>query len=69
MQVRMDAQQVCLESFEDLLDSMAVRNPLLQRALDERRQTLWMRQHPSESIDRDSPGTSAPNNYFDGVIP
>ncbi|KAL0886433.1 hypothetical protein Bca101_010416 [Brassica carinata] len=46
MQARMDTQQVHLDSLEDLLDIMAVGNPLLQKASNERRQTLGKRQAP-----------------------
>lgn len=42
MQAWMDAQQVRLDYFEDLLDVMAVGNPLLQRALEQKeRLTGW----------------------------
>ena len=36
MKARMDCQQDRLDSFEDLLDVMAVGNPLVQRVLNER---------------------------------
>ncbi|KAG2254302.1 hypothetical protein Bca52824_084438 [Brassica carinata] len=40
MQSRMDTQQIRLDSLEDLLDVMAVGNPVMQRALDARRAAL-----------------------------
>ncbi|KAF3560084.1 hypothetical protein F2Q69_00012458 [Brassica cretica] len=36
MKARMDSQQDRLDSLEDLLDVMAVGNPLVQRVLNER---------------------------------
>uniref|UniRef100_A0A0D3C0Q2 Uncharacterized protein n=2 Tax=Brassica TaxID=3705 RepID=A0A0D3C0Q2_BRAOL len=56
MQARIDALQ------------RAVGYPLLQRALEQRRETLGMGQPPPESTDRGSMETSGPYNY-DGVIP
>ncbi|WZZ26409.1 hypothetical protein YC2023_009810 [Brassica napus] len=38
----MDSQQVRLDSLEDLLDVMAVGNPVMQRMLSERRAALGM---------------------------
>ncbi|KAL0643567.1 hypothetical protein Bca4012_041857 [Brassica carinata] len=40
MKARMDSQQVRLDSLEDLLDVMAVGNPVMQRMLSERRAAL-----------------------------
>ena len=49
MKARMDAQQVRLDSLEDLLDVIVVGNPLMQRALDARRRdaTTSYRMHRS----------------------
>lgn len=41
-QARMNAQQVHLDSLEDLLDFMAVGNPLMQKALNARQADFWM---------------------------
>uniref|UniRef100_A0A0D3E6X9 Uncharacterized protein n=1 Tax=Brassica oleracea var. oleracea TaxID=109376 RepID=A0A0D3E6X9_BRAOL len=40
LRVRMDSQQDCLDTLEDLLDVMAVGNLTMQRALNERRAAL-----------------------------
>ncbi|KAG2329251.1 hypothetical protein Bca52824_000431 [Brassica carinata] len=50
----MDTQQVRLDSLEDLLDIMAVGNPVLQRALDARRAALRMQQPPPEPTGDDA---------------
>uniref|UniRef100_A0A0D3APL4 Uncharacterized protein n=1 Tax=Brassica oleracea var. oleracea TaxID=109376 RepID=A0A0D3APL4_BRAOL len=42
MKPRVDSQQVRLDSLEDLLDMMAVGNPVMQRILSERRAALGM---------------------------
>ncbi|XP_033141432.1 uncharacterized protein LOC103853868 [Brassica rapa] len=42
MKARMDSQQVRLDSLEDLLDVMAVGNPVMQRMLSERRAALGL---------------------------
>ncbi|KAG2335177.1 hypothetical protein Bca52824_006357 [Brassica carinata] len=52
--VSMDTQQIRLDSLEDLLDVMAVGNPVMQRALDARRAALGMQQPPPESTGGDS---------------
>nr|VDD09181.1 unnamed protein product [Brassica oleracea] len=50
MKARMDSQHVRLDSLEDLLDVMAVENPVMQRMLSERRAALGMRpRNPQES--------------------
>uniref|UniRef100_A0A0D3AE57 Uncharacterized protein n=1 Tax=Brassica oleracea var. oleracea TaxID=109376 RepID=A0A0D3AE57_BRAOL len=50
MKVRMDSQQVRLDSLEDLLDVMAVRTPTMQRMLSERRAALGLpSRNPEES--------------------
>ncbi|WZZ89064.1 hypothetical protein YC2023_117643 [Brassica napus] len=58
----MDSQQVRLDSLEDLLDVMAVGNPVMQRMLSERRAALGMpprdpqdyvQHHESQCMDQD----------------
>ena len=68
MQARMDSQQDRLDFFEDQLDVMAVGNPTLQRALEQRRLALGMQQRNPESTDRHSSDLSATSNYFEDVL-
>nr|VDD21594.1 unnamed protein product [Brassica oleracea] len=42
MKARMDSQQVRLDSLGDLLNVMAVENPVMQRMLSERRAALGL---------------------------
>ncbi|CDY69493.1 BnaAnng30580D [Brassica napus] len=68
MHARMDAQQVRLDSLEDLLDFMAVDNPLMKNTLNARRGPLdamiSSRIHGSRPSE-----TEHPPNYFENVIP
>ncbi|KAG2271072.1 hypothetical protein Bca52824_065627 [Brassica carinata] len=67
MRARMDSQQDRLDSLEDLVDVMVVGNPILQRALNERRVALGMPIRNPEDAD---PGRSQPStvtDYFDNM--
>ncbi|KAG2312660.1 hypothetical protein Bca52824_024217 [Brassica carinata] len=66
--VSMDTQQIRLDSLEDLLDVMAVGNPVMQRALDARRAALGMQQPPPESTGGDSGDPTPDHDYF-GTFP
>ncbi|KAG2250054.1 hypothetical protein Bca52824_089682 [Brassica carinata] len=68
MKARMDSQQVRLDSLEDLLDVMAVENPVMQRMLSERRAALGMPpQDPQESDPTRPTNESNPTNYFENM--
>ncbi|KAG2328647.1 hypothetical protein Bca52824_011375 [Brassica carinata] len=64
----MDTQQVRLDSREDLLDVMAVGNPVLPRVLDARRAALGMQQPPPEPTGEDSQDPTPAHDYF-GTFP
>lgn len=64
---QMDSQQVCLDSLEDLLDVMAVGNPVMQRMLSERRAALGMPPRDSQESDPTRQQPSNPTNYFDNM--
>ncbi|CAH8363618.1 unnamed protein product [Eruca vesicaria subsp. sativa] len=59
----------CLDSLEDLLDIMATGNPVMQRALNERRADLGMQKHPPESTGRPSPELTRPDKYLRNNMP
>ncbi|KAL0787842.1 hypothetical protein Bca101_004088 [Brassica carinata] len=60
----MDSQQVRLDSLEDLLDVMAVGNPVMQRMLSERRATLGMPPRDPQESDPTRQQPSNPTNYL-----
>ncbi|WZZ79850.1 hypothetical protein YC2023_100422 [Brassica napus] len=64
----MDSQQVRLHSLEDLLDVMAVGNPVMQRMLSERRAALGMPPRDPQESDPTRQQPSNPTNYFDNII-
>ncbi|WZZ77404.1 hypothetical protein YC2023_097976 [Brassica napus] len=61
-------QQVRLDSLEDLLDVMAVGNPVMQRMLSERRAALGMPPRDPQESDPTRQQPSNPTNYFDNII-
>uniref|UniRef100_A0A0D3EB22 Uncharacterized protein n=1 Tax=Brassica oleracea var. oleracea TaxID=109376 RepID=A0A0D3EB22_BRAOL len=67
MKARMDSQQVRLDSLEDLLDVMAVGNPVMQRMLSERRAALGMPPRDPQESDPTRQQPSNPTNYFDNM--
>ena len=67
MRVRMDSQHDRLDSFEDMLDVMAVGNPTLQRALNERWAALGMPIQNPEDADPDRSQLSIATDYFDNM--
>jgi len=64
---RMDSQQDRLDSLEDLVDVMVVGNPILQRALNERRAALGMPIRNPEDDDPDRSQPSTATDYFDNM--
>uniref|UniRef100_A0A0D3AWP6 Uncharacterized protein n=1 Tax=Brassica oleracea var. oleracea TaxID=109376 RepID=A0A0D3AWP6_BRAOL len=68
MKAQMDSQQVRLDSLEDLLDVMAVGNPVMQRMLSERRAALGMPPRDPQESDPTRQQPSNPTNYFDNII-
>ncbi|WZZ63640.1 hypothetical protein YC2023_075010 [Brassica napus] len=64
----MDSQQVRLDSLEDLLDVMAVGNPVMQRMLSERRAALGMPPRDPQESDPTRQQPSNPTNYFDNIL-
>ncbi|WZZ50184.1 hypothetical protein YC2023_050291 [Brassica napus] len=67
MKARMDSQQVRLDSLEDLLDVMAVGNPVMQRMLSERRAALGMPVRDPQESDPTRKQPSNPTNYFENM--
>ena len=67
MKARMDSQQVRLDSLEDLLDVIAVGNPVMQRMLSERRAALGMPPRDPQESDPTRQQPSNPTNYFDNM--
>ncbi|KAL0687389.1 hypothetical protein Bca4012_087066 [Brassica carinata] len=67
MKARMDSQQVRLDSLEDLLDVMAVENPVMQRMLSERRAALGMPPQDPQESDPTRQQPSNPTNYFENM--
>ena len=67
MRARIDNQQDRLDSLEDLPDVMAVGNPTMQRALNERRAALRMPIRNSEDADPDRSQPSTATDYFDNM--
>uniref|UniRef100_A0A0D3EES7 Uncharacterized protein n=2 Tax=Brassica TaxID=3705 RepID=A0A0D3EES7_BRAOL len=67
MKARMDSQQVRLDSLEDLLDVMAVGNPVMQRMLSERRAALGMPPRDPQESDPTRQQPSNPTNYFENM--
>ncbi|WZZ89291.1 hypothetical protein YC2023_117870 [Brassica napus] len=63
----MDSQQVRLDSLEDLLDVMAVENPVMQRMLSERRAALGIPPRDPQESDPTRQQPSNPTNYFDNM--
>ncbi|KAG2283275.1 hypothetical protein Bca52824_054495 [Brassica carinata] len=63
----MDSQHDRLDSFEDLLDVMAVGNPTVQRALNERRAALGMPIRNPEDADLDRSQPSTATDYLDNM--
>ncbi|WZZ31692.1 hypothetical protein YC2023_015093 [Brassica napus] len=60
-------QQVRLDSLEDLLDVMAVGNPVMQRMLSERRAALGMPPRDPQESDPTRQQPSNPTNYFENM--
>uniref|UniRef100_A0A0D3BE01 Uncharacterized protein n=1 Tax=Brassica oleracea var. oleracea TaxID=109376 RepID=A0A0D3BE01_BRAOL len=67
MKARMDSQQVRLDSLEDLLDVMAVGNPVMQRMLSERRAALGMPPRDPQESDPIRQQPSNPTDYFENM--
>ncbi|XP_009123350.2 uncharacterized protein LOC103848136 [Brassica rapa] len=67
MKARMDSQQVRLDSLEDLLDVMAVGNPLMQRMLSDRRAALGLPVRDPQESDPTRQQPSNPTDYFDDM--
>uniref|UniRef100_A0A0D2ZRM2 Uncharacterized protein n=1 Tax=Brassica oleracea var. oleracea TaxID=109376 RepID=A0A0D2ZRM2_BRAOL len=67
MKARLDSQQVCLDSLEDLLDVMAVGNPTMQRMLSERRAALGLPVWDPEESDPNRQQPSNPTDYFENM--
>uniref|UniRef100_A0A0D2ZVS2 Uncharacterized protein n=1 Tax=Brassica oleracea var. oleracea TaxID=109376 RepID=A0A0D2ZVS2_BRAOL len=67
MKARMDSQQVRLDSLEDLLDVMAVGNPVMQRMLSERRAALGMPPRDPQESDPTRQQPNNPTNYFENM--
>uniref|UniRef100_A0A0D3CDH9 Uncharacterized protein n=1 Tax=Brassica oleracea var. oleracea TaxID=109376 RepID=A0A0D3CDH9_BRAOL len=67
MKARMDSQQVRLGSLENLLDVMAVENPVMQRMLCERRAALGMPPRDPQESDPTRQQPSNPTNYFENM--
>uniref|UniRef100_A0A0D3D755 Uncharacterized protein n=1 Tax=Brassica oleracea var. oleracea TaxID=109376 RepID=A0A0D3D755_BRAOL len=65
MKARMDSQQVRLDSLKDLLDVMAVGNPVIQRMLSERRAALGMPPREPQESDPTRQQPSNPTKYFE----
>ncbi|KAL0668963.1 hypothetical protein Bca4012_031667 [Brassica carinata] len=65
MKARMDSQQVRLDSPEDLLDVMAVGNPVIQRMLSERRAALGLPVRDPQESDPTRQQPSNPTDYFE----
>ncbi|KAG2275649.1 hypothetical protein Bca52824_058204 [Brassica carinata] len=63
----MDSQQVRLDSLEDLLDVMAVGNPVMQRMLSERRATLGLPVRDLQESDPTRQQPSNPTDYFEDM--
>ncbi|KAG2284212.1 hypothetical protein Bca52824_055432 [Brassica carinata] len=63
----MDSQQVRLDSLEDLLDVMAVGNPIMQRMLSERRAALEIPPRDPQESDPTRQQPSNPTNYFENM--
>ncbi|WZZ91215.1 hypothetical protein YC2023_119794 [Brassica napus] len=64
----MDSQQVRLDSLEDLLDVMAVGNPVMQRMLSERRAAFGMPPRDPQESDPTRQQPSNPTNYFENIF-
>ncbi|WZZ20971.1 hypothetical protein YC2023_122358 [Brassica napus] len=67
MKARMDSQQVRLDSLEDLLDVMAVGNPVTQRMLSQRRAALGLPVRDPQESDPTRQQPSNPTDYFDDM--
>uniref|UniRef100_A0A0D3E6Z7 Uncharacterized protein n=1 Tax=Brassica oleracea var. oleracea TaxID=109376 RepID=A0A0D3E6Z7_BRAOL len=67
MKARMDSQQVRLDSLEDLLDVMAVENPVMQRMLSERRAALGLPVRDPHESDPTRQQPSNPADYFEDI--
>uniref|UniRef100_A0A0D3A7B2 Uncharacterized protein n=1 Tax=Brassica oleracea var. oleracea TaxID=109376 RepID=A0A0D3A7B2_BRAOL len=67
MKARMDSQQVRLDSLEDLLDVMAMGNPVMQRMLSERRAALGLPVRDPQESDPTRQQPSNPTNYFEDM--
>uniref|UniRef100_A0A0D3A782 Uncharacterized protein n=1 Tax=Brassica oleracea var. oleracea TaxID=109376 RepID=A0A0D3A782_BRAOL len=63
-----ESQQVRLDSLEDLLDVMAVGNPVMQRMLSERRAALGMPPRDPQESDPTRQQPSNPTNYFQDIL-
>uniref|UniRef100_A0A0D3BZI6 Uncharacterized protein n=1 Tax=Brassica oleracea var. oleracea TaxID=109376 RepID=A0A0D3BZI6_BRAOL len=66
-EVAMDSQQVRLDSLEDLLDVMAVGNPVMQRMLSERRAALGLPVRDPQESDSTRHQPSNPTDYFENM--
>ncbi|WZY69633.1 hypothetical protein YC2023_109900 [Brassica napus] len=60
-------QQVRLDSLEDLLDVMAVGNPVMQRMLSQRRAALGLPVRDPQESDPTRQQPSNPTDYFDDM--
>uniref|UniRef100_A0A0D3CEK3 Uncharacterized protein n=1 Tax=Brassica oleracea var. oleracea TaxID=109376 RepID=A0A0D3CEK3_BRAOL len=67
MKARMDSQHVRLDSLEDLLDVMAVGNPVMQRMLSERRAALGLPVRDPQKSDPTRQQPSNLTNYFEDM--
>ncbi|KAL0755860.1 hypothetical protein Bca101_093528 [Brassica carinata] len=63
----MDSQQVRLDSLEDLLNVMAVRNSVMQRMLSDRRAALGLPVRDPQESDPIRQQPSNPTNYFEDM--
>ena len=67
MRARMDSHKDRLDSLENLLDVMAVGNPTMQQALNERRAALGMPIRNPKDADPDRSQPSTATDYFDNM--
>ena len=67
MKAQMDSQQVRLDSLEDLLDVMAVGNPVMHRMLSERRAALGMPPRDPQETDPTRQQPSNATNYDENM--
>ncbi|KAF3594812.1 hypothetical protein DY000_02025526 [Brassica cretica] len=65
MKARMDSQQVRLDSLEDLLDVMAVGNPVMQRMLNEKNWGITTSSSPVRKLKTRLIGFGAGENWIE----